>query len=240
MHCAICGSRGEFKVAEKTAARDNFRCGNCRGMLRQRDAAQLIVDEFGDGTYLDLRTLATSGEMDDLNIYEVGMRGPIEARLKHLPNYVQSYFWDDVKPGDWNNDIQCQDLRALTYADNSFDLITSLEIFEHVFDAQKAMNEVARVLKPGGVHIFSMPVRYPLPAKSTVRARLVDGKVEHLVEPRYHVAGDLSKSLVVTDWGRDFKELHQKAGLKLNMIRRSAPGVGCVPNASFVARKIGQ
>lgn len=238
-HCSICGTRGDLTVEPKRAARDNFRCSNCRSMMRQRDLAQIIVDEFGDGAFLDLRRLIESGELDNLAIYEVGITGPIAARLKGLPGYVQSYFWEDAKLGEIRDGVYCQDLRALTFADQSFDLVVSMEVFEHVFDAAKVLSEIARVLKPNGVHIFTMPVVYPFPKVSSVRARLTEnGEVEHFLPPRYHIAGDGSKSLVVTDWGGDLFDMHLRAGLKLTAIRRSAPTVNGIPNATFIARKI--
>lgn len=239
MHCSVCGTRGPFLVEPALPTRDNHRCSNCRSMQRQRDVAQIIVDEFGRGLVLDLRSLVVSGLLDGVDVYEVGIRGPIAARLNRLPRYVSSYFWDDVTPGDHRDGVQCQDLRCLTFGDGSFDLVVSLEVFEHVFEADKVVSEIARVLKPGGLHIFSVPVRYPFPAASEVRAEIVEGEIVHRMPERYHVAGDLSKSLVVTEWGSDIVELHERHGLRLSVVRRSAPSVEMLRNATMVARKLG-
>lgn len=47
------------------------------------------------------------------------------------------------------------DALDLPYADNSFDIVLLFDVFEHVTDVGKAADEVARVLKPGGVfHCF--------------------------------------------------------------------------------------
>lgn len=47
------------------------------------------------------------------------------------------------------------DALELPYADNSFDIVLLFDVFEHVTDVGKAADEVARVLKPGGVfHCF--------------------------------------------------------------------------------------
>ena len=47
------------------------------------------------------------------------------------------------------------DALALPYDDNTFDIVLLFDVFEHVTDVGKAADEVARVLKPGGVfHCF--------------------------------------------------------------------------------------
>ncbi len=43
---------------------------------------------------------------------------------------------------------------ALPYASGSFSVIVSLDVLEHVRDLQATLNEIARVLAPGGVFIF--------------------------------------------------------------------------------------
>lgn len=240
-HCSLCGHRGPFRFEVGVAKRDNFRCEICGSMTRQRDIAQIILDEFASGMHLDLGRLVSSKALDDLEIYEVGIKGPVAARLKGLPKYVQSYFWEDVQPGEVRNGVFCQNLEELSFSDESFDLVISMEVLEHIFDTAKALSEIARVLKPNGVHIFTIPVVYPFPAVSSVRARLTpSGEVEHLMPERYHIAGDGSKSLVVTDWGSDLVELHRQAGLRLSVVRRSAPSVEGLSNATFVARKLAQ
>lgn len=48
---------------------------------------------------------------------------------------------------------------ALTYADNSFDLIVSCEVIEHVGMPEKMVQEMYRVMKPGGIAIMTFPSR---------------------------------------------------------------------------------
>ncbi|MCC7244083.1 MAG: methyltransferase domain-containing protein [Saprospiraceae bacterium] len=48
---------------------------------------------------------------------------------------------------------------ALTYADNSFDLIVSCEVIEHVGDPARMVQEMSRVLRPGGMAIMTFPSR---------------------------------------------------------------------------------
>ena len=46
---------------------------------------------------------------------------------------------------------------ALPYEDASFDLVFSFSVFEHLHDYPRALAEVARVLRPGGLFLLGMP-----------------------------------------------------------------------------------
>lgn len=49
----------------------------------------------------------------------------------------------------------------LPFADASFDVVICSEVLEHLFDYQGAIDEVARVLRPGGTFIASVPRYWP-------------------------------------------------------------------------------
>jgi ubiquinone/menaquinone biosynthesis C-methylase UbiE len=49
------------------------------------------------------------------------------------------------------------EIYQLPYPDDSFDMISMFDAIEHIGDDNKAMNEVARILKPGGSIIISVP-----------------------------------------------------------------------------------
>ncbi len=53
------------------------------------------------------------------------------------------------------------DATAMPFADGSFDKVIAAEVFEHILDDQRAMNEVARVLRPGGVAAVTVPSWLP-------------------------------------------------------------------------------
>lgn len=49
------------------------------------------------------------------------------------------------------------DAKKLPFTDSSYDLVTSLDVFEHLEDDQKAFREVWRVLRQGGVLLTTVP-----------------------------------------------------------------------------------
>lgn len=54
------------------------------------------------------------------------------------------------------------DASQLPISDASVDVVTMLDVVEHLFCPQEAFEEVARVLKPGGVVLVSIPFLYPI------------------------------------------------------------------------------
>ena len=57
-------------------------------------------------------------------------------------------------------EINFGDVNKLQFPDNFFDNIVCLEVFEYLATPQKAINEIYRVLKPGGKLILSCPFMY--------------------------------------------------------------------------------
>lgn len=235
--CSVCGFKAKPRCPEGKIARDSYWCVKCRALLRHRDIAQIILDQYGLGECTHLGQLVSYERFRKLSIYEVGIKGPIADRLKDHPDYVQSYYWNNRTLGSQHDGVYCQDLRALTFKDESFDLVISIDVLEHVFDPEDALSEIARVLKPGGLHVFSIPFAQKFTKQSRARAQLINGEIDYIHAPVYHVAGNEDPSLVVTDWGLDIVDMHERAGLKLSLVRRNAPHEGLSSCVTFVARK---
>ena len=53
--------------------------------------------------------------------------------------------------------VEQGDIRAMPFAPESFDLVLATDIIEHIDDDAKALSEIARVLKPGGLVLITVP-----------------------------------------------------------------------------------
>ena len=53
----------------------------------------------------------------------------------------------------------CGDLANLPYRNNTFDLVSALDVLEHVADDEKAIEEIKRVMKEDGISVISVPHR---------------------------------------------------------------------------------
>jgi len=82
--------------------------------------------------------------------------------------------------------VRHEDLTTLSFADNKFDLVVTLDVFEHVPDYRKAFAEIYRVLRPDGWLAFTIPFFYDL---ETTRIRAIvnsDGSIIHYLPPEVH------------------------------------------------------
>jgi len=190
-YCNICQKNVIFQ-SETEWLRDNFKCGNCKSIPREI-ALMRVIETY----YPNFRMLLIH-ESSPAN------RG-VSSKLKaECPGYVGTQFFSDVKLGEYKNNVRCENLESLTYKNNEFDLHITQDVMEHVFDTPKAFSEINRTLKPGGAHIFTVPlVKRVVP--SELRAKRDEfGYVVHLLPEVYH-GNPVSNngSLVVTDWGYD-------------------------------------
>ncbi|MCB0523222.1 MAG: methyltransferase domain-containing protein [Lewinellaceae bacterium] len=64
-----------------------------------------------------------------------------------------------LNAGLMNLSYELNDALNLNYEDNSFDLIVSCEVIEHVGKPDKMVQEMHRVMKPGAVAIMTFPSR---------------------------------------------------------------------------------
>jgi SAM-dependent methyltransferase len=80
---------------------------------------------------------------------------PERPILKYLRPRFAKYTTADIDPR--RADVQA-DLRKLPFDDNSYDFVYASHVLEHVDDDRRALAEIVRVLRPGGVAILPVPI----------------------------------------------------------------------------------
>jgi SAM-dependent methyltransferase len=203
--CNLCG----FPVLRLHGGDAGRRCLRCFSTFRHRAVGAV---------------LGRLGVPRGAHVYELSSRGALCRYLRRtFARVTVSELFDDVAPGGFRGDVQCQDVQRLTYPDASFDLVTSTEVFEHVPDDGRAFAEVHRVLRPGGHLAFTVPLMEAAPTLE--RARLERGAIVHLVEPEYH--GDRLRGrggvLAFRTYGPDILERLREAGFAATLERIEDP-----------------
>jgi SAM-dependent methyltransferase len=199
-YCPICDGISTFH-AYGTWYRDELVCLGCGSVPRQR------------ALFLVLATLRP--DWRSLRIWEVAPAGAASDKLRReCARYMASHFWPDVTPGQLVDGVRCEDLERPTFDSDSIDVVVSSDVFEHVLDVDAALAQVARVLVPGGIHVWTTP-RYRDLAVSRPRAQRGAGAVEYLLPAEYH--GDPVNpegALVTFDWGLDLADrVHAVSGM---------------------------
>jgi SAM-dependent methyltransferase len=211
--CGVCGHAGEY-IRSDVPTRENHQCRACRASLRYRQQANAITAEYGRPG-APLAGLLDRDSFRELAIYEPGIVGPFRHLLRGLPGYFNSYYWPDVARGEAHEGVRCEDLRRLTLPDDALDLVISSDIFEHVRGPIQAFAEIFRVLRPGGRHIFTVPLFWPLPSTTHTRVDCSGPDDNCLVPPAYHGNPvDPKGSLVYTDFGMDLPETLRELGFE--------------------------
>jgi SAM-dependent methyltransferase len=181
------------------------RCVRCGANRRYEILAKTVQNEFKN--------------LKNKDILELDPDSPLRPMLSNGKTYRRSFYSELESRGSVRADgAECQDITSLTLPDQSVDLLVSSEVLEHVADIRIATQEISRILRPGGSHIFTVPT---LPNSSTIcRAIIEAGTIKHLVEPEYHGDPLSTGEGILAFWtfGRDAAKLFSNSVLQTNII----------------------
>jgi SAM-dependent methyltransferase len=205
--CPLCGCETIFTKTSKNL-RETFSCACCHSYSRNRFVAKVLLDLFHIPPPYSLNKLVRM--RPDLAVYETASYGPIHIVLKDLKGYICSDFFYDVPFGACNKKgIRCENIEALTFPDGVFDLVISQDVFEHVRLHEKGFQEISRILKNGGFHIFTVPLN---PFQKTFKRIEVRNNEEIHLAPRVYHGDPVRGGLVYTDFGIDLPEILSSFG----------------------------
>lgn len=190
-YCHCCRLNVTFE-SHNSWLRDHFICTKCTSIPRQR-AIQYVLDKFFSN-YEKSKIHESSPSSNFISQY--------------CKDYSFSQFFEDVPLSEKKNEIECQNLEKLTFDSNIFDIFITQDVMEHVFNPNLAFKEIIRVLKPGGIYIFTCPKHKGLKKSYPRAAKFKNSKIVFYCEPEYHgnPIGD-GRSLVTWYYGDDFESL---------------------------------
>jgi SAM-dependent methyltransferase len=146
-------------------------------------------------TYFNNRMRATFHLFDiemeaypDTKLYITEQITPIYSYFADkFPKTVGSEYLGESFPyGSLNNKgVRNETLTALSFPEQSFDRLVSLDVFEHIPDYEQSFRECFRVLKAGARMMWSVPF-IPTSSTNLIRAKIEGGKITHIQPPEYH------------------------------------------------------
>ena len=87
-------------------------------------------------------------------------------QYKTIMKFADEYIGLDIQGAEENgffaDDVIYYDGKHIPFEDASFDSVFAIEVFEHVEDIEYVLSEIHRILKKGGVFMFTVPMTFPL------------------------------------------------------------------------------
>ena len=201
-HCPICECARNFTIWNDQY-RDTFLCDGCikHSIPRERAIAVVLKRMFPGWRGLAIH------ESSPVN------RGISAQLLRQCPGYLATQYYPDHPPGAVVKGFRNENLEGQTFEDESFDIVLTQDVMEHVNDFPKVLLDIHRTLRPGGAHIFTTP--------TYLSAWYRDGEIEWIYEPEYHGNPvDAEGSAVTFHYGYDFPDLiEEHCGLATEVVR---------------------
>lgn len=115
----------------------------------------------GKNNLIDILMSKVSQKEDKIKILNLGVGTGDD--LKILNKYGNNYLIDinkdalDLIESDLYFEKKVANACNLSYDNNLFDVVVSFDVFEYIEDDDKSISEIYRVLKKGGLLVFSVP-----------------------------------------------------------------------------------
>jgi SAM-dependent methyltransferase len=178
-YCAVCDGKFPMSIVrgtdpENTNWRETLTC-RCELNSRQRAAFHFLVQR--------------SKPLSSLDIYVCEQTTAFYQAIARSAGRVvgSEYLGDNIAGGYINEQgVRHESATSLTFPDASFDRYLSFDVFEHIPEYSKAFKEAARVLRPGGKLVFTVPFDAGLQAHQIRAQVLPNGEIEHILPPEYH------------------------------------------------------
>lgn len=173
-YCPCCDSEVTFR-SKNQDFRTFFWCSKCESRPRERALMKVIEDYYSNWRKLKIHESSPANRATSVKL------------SKQCPNYISTQYDTSIPFGSKHKKgYQSENLENQTFEDESFDIVITQDVFEHIFDIDSAFKEIARTLKPGGAHIFTTPLdNFTKPTEAWAKKNK-DGTFEFLHEPEYH------------------------------------------------------
>ena len=211
--CPVCGRQSLFICLDALElAHNHLCCLFCRSAARNRLVAKVLLQEIGGaGSIAELAAVNTRA------IYNTAMDDVFSRLLRGNGHFVCSGYFPEIPAGSRIGERSfCQNLEQLSFADGSFDLVITQDVLEHVRDDHKAFAEVHRVLKPGGVHLFTVPFLFDRPTLQRVDTLGTEDVM--LVPAEYHGDSIRGRILTYRTYGNDLFARLEEIGFATSLV----------------------
>lgn len=255
--CNVCGNDAKFYFSEPSLYREQLTCDHCGTTSRYRSIARGVLLAFQELTGIKAASLAElpkAGVERTFDVYDTQPPFYWDTCSYPIPDYLKAVEYGSVSLSNFRPNspfgeliapgISNQNLEHLTYASDSFDLVITTDVMEHVRLDDLAHQEIHRVLRLGGVYVFTVPHGREL-TETLVRVRVVDpadvSKDTFLLEPEYHGnanSEDGSGALSYRVYGANLDGFLEDLGFEVTYLKDDVPENAIRSTELFYCRKV--
>jgi ubiquinone/menaquinone biosynthesis C-methylase UbiE len=131
---------------------------------------------------------------------------------------AEAIAYGQKKYGDIHLEVQAAE--TLPYGDESFDVVLSFDLFEHVAATDKHLSEVERVLRPGGYYLLQTPNKYSNVIYETLWTKSLQWRRYH---PSLHSPGQLKRRLARHGFETRFVKMNPINEFTLKKLQKLGP-----------------
>jgi SAM-dependent methyltransferase len=140
-------------------------------------------------------------EFKDLHILHLNQTNDLKLPISKVERFVETTYLPVQEFGADINGLSNQDMTRLTFESNRFDLVIHSETLEHLHDYELALSEANRVLKPGGCHLYTIPLLHDRQTRRRIGRDSEGNDVRLLPLSTHGLSGEYP---VVWEFGGDF------------------------------------
>lgn len=170
--------------------RETLQCNNCFCSMRDRALANQFITEINLRKSKDFSSILSISQKSNffkgIKILNTDKFSMMSNLLVNNEDYIRSFYDPESDFGETTSrNLFNLDLENILFEDRSFDIVLTSDVMEHVRDYKKAHSEIHRILKKGGLYIFTIPYDETLNENLILVDSLSDKDV-FLVDPQYH------------------------------------------------------
>ncbi len=186
-YCSVCRAVTDHKIGGPSKSWINLRgscvCAQCGLAGRMRSLIQAIEQTLpspfdGDGLIFERVT----------GLYaELARRYPNLIGCEYLsPDFAtgSEHVTESTRRHLGEVPVRHEDMQALSFAGESLDFVLHADVLEHLPHPDQALAQCRRVLRPGGVMLFTCPIYARVETQRV--AEMIDGEMRFLGAPAYH------------------------------------------------------
>ncbi|MDE2964116.1 MAG: methyltransferase domain-containing protein [Acidobacteriota bacterium] len=137
----------------------------------------------------------------ELRILHLNQTNALAPALERLGSVTETVHRPDRPLGSQVDGRFNEDMSRLTFEGNRFDLAVHSETLEHLLDYGQALDEVRRVLKPGGIQVYTIPLLFSRVTRQRM-TRDASGRLVSRLPPSFH--GCDREFPVIWEFGGDY------------------------------------